>query len=535
MTDTLIAQLQARNEALTTEAAQARDEARRMADALADAQAECAKLDKVWRDYEGVAKLAEERRDVAVGECERLRAALEEWREWWRTASGDLHVRDVRVASVSRIDAALATPAPRPTLRDEPEPWIASAEDGTRGVQWKHEGRKLCITFCDPPEFYAHGDGLLTEGAVSCGGAFDSIAPVQWLVTGLWPDTPAPTADLAAFRALTERWAAESNDNDTAYNAGWDAAYHECARELLALCAPRSEPRWMAQAFGVIVAWAKGRDDVPAEVDEAIEALRDALPRDAFEHAPRSEPTRAEPRRVMAIDWTCSDCGETQPGSLGGPSFLHRCPAAEDQPQPACPPNPECTRVHPDCPNNIGFHTGFIGCPVHAPHEPKNLAEYQAARRAAERSRHPLRRFETIEEHAARTGDPAPETQRAPVGDVIDDAAAEWGLTTPDLPAEAQRAQSEPPCVYVHCVREDEQGESWMASVVDGENRSVWPTVESAEAVSDEVNRRLDSIATAIAELEAMAAWLDSDYIVVSRDEVRKWQHRALAALKGEA
>jgi hypothetical protein len=504
MTDTLIAQLQARNEALTTEAAQARDEARRMADALADAQAECAKLDKVWRDYEGVAKLAEERRDVAVGECERLRAALEEWREWWRTASGDLHVRDVRVASVSRIDAALATPAPRPTLRDEPEPWIASAEDGTRGVQWKHEGRKLCITFCDPPEFYAHGDGLLTEGAVSCGGAFDSIAPVQWLVTGLWPDTPAPTADLAAFRALTERWAAESNDNDTAYNAGWDAAYHECARELLALCAPRSEPRWMAQAFGVIVAWAKGRDDVPAEVDEAIEALRDALPRDAFEHAPRSEPTRAEPRRVMAIDWTCSDCGETQPGSLGGPSFLHRCPAAEDQPQPACPPNPECTRVHPDCPNNIGFHTGFIGCPVHAPHEPKNLAEYQAARRAAERPRHPLRRFETIEEHAARTGDPAPEVQRA--------------QSEPTSPA-GLREQA----ATMRLAADSSPHNSHQRGFYDGYERACTVISNMIERAGPPA-----SIAVAIAELKAAACAAD---MRTMGEHIR----RALAALKGEA
>jgi hypothetical protein len=99
---------------------------------------------------------------------------------------------------------------------------------------------------------------------------------------GLNGYAPAPAPDHAAFRALAERWEAENNDNDTAYNAGWDAAYHECARELLALCAPRSEPRWMGAALGVIVAWAKSRDGVPAEVDEAIEALRDALPCDAF-------------------------------------------------------------------------------------------------------------------------------------------------------------------------------------------------------------------------------------------------------------
>lgn len=596
MTDTLIAQLQARNEALTVERDACRDESRRIADALADSQV-AAEYDRgilapMEAMFEAVGPDLVEAVARAYGsqvECERLRAALQSIKPY---------VNPISLLAINDALDGTATPVTRPP-RDEPTPVYEHVLDG-RYVVYGDDKKGWQWSACVPGGITLHPGRLTRAEAVARCRTHAGLPPLN-----VYGDpigyAPAPTADLAASLPPKMRAELVTYHESRARKADRDAARkpdHPHAAEqnrsrgdwhrsvVVALCAPvaRSEQPWMDQAFGVIVAWAKSRDDVPAEVDEAIEALRDALPCDAFQHVARSEPTRADGPTIAEIKrrvasrpsgWRegqaafnyLSELSPAEAEAIRGtrcdpffddkrlPAFWERLQdvideqtqAAEDQPQPACPPAPDgscdyfriaSTPCRPGCTAAERPRQGERLLPLVVSQLRERLvgsdepdlynlaceAEDEIEGLLAERPRQgadekpwlcwcgqPSTGPDTpCEKHR----DPAPEAPALNPGQLGDALAS--------LPPEAQRAQSELPGVAIGrkmAERAHIITESWLNGPT--------PSIDAIIALDALLhpNGKHANIAAAVAELEAALT-------AVSRERADEHARRALSHLR---
>jgi len=64
------------------------------------------------------------------------------------------------------------------------EPWIAAGEDGSLGVDWRHDGRCLAITFTSAGDVEFYATDARTEEAGIVAGEPDQIRLISWLALG---------------------------------------------------------------------------------------------------------------------------------------------------------------------------------------------------------------------------------------------------------------------------------------------------------------------------------------------------------------
>jgi hypothetical protein len=300
--DTLIAQLQARNAALTTERDACRDESRRLATELADSQVE----------------------------CDRLRAALYDARLLLDEAHAQRMTGEEYNAAVGRIDAALAgTPAPRPP-RDEPAKLLRELGCCIGMDDYVHESDEEYWNVGNVAKHvtWLEARALSDERRrwqAACAPLFAEQGPIPEDLQaddmrGLRLDAPTPAPpDHGAFRALAESWGDAAGlpwgDAASVEEArGIRYALQRAARELLALCSPVVGEPSRAEVFNPEC---QCRDDhtswCPLYSVGGTRKTSDVAPAAVQSGAPR-------------------DTAGNQSGIASSSG------AAEDQPQPACPP-----------------------------------------------------------------------------------------------------------------------------------------------------------------------------------------------------
>lgn len=72
-----------------------------------------------------------------------------------------------------------------------PEPWIASSEDGSVGIEWRCRARRAAVTFDrrGTVEYFATGEGTEAIGALA--SVLDVVRLASWLLKGTPLDLPA--------------------------------------------------------------------------------------------------------------------------------------------------------------------------------------------------------------------------------------------------------------------------------------------------------------------------------------------------------
>jgi hypothetical protein len=327
--DTLIAQLQARNALLTTERDACRDESRRLATECEYLRGELDRYQGAFLDEHGKAEVNDQESEHWHQECERLRAALEAAQSADATSLGLYQaahrlLREVKTwrdsdgnegfphALRERIDAALAgTPAPRPP-RDE-SVLVADIMHALSATPDDHTlGEVKVIGASGPPRYL-------------------SSAVAEWCRTQEHAPSPAPpdhgACEICQANCLHATEPPAVTEDDVAF-----AEKHGSP-------VTRSEP---TRAEPVL----PGLQALQYANEEALRGQVEREIADWLENgAQRCDPSKrsfasrirwGEYRSGAALNLGIRE--EHPSGGAEHPVWAASSVAAEDQPQPACPP-----------------------------------------------------------------------------------------------------------------------------------------------------------------------------------------------------